>query len=230
MFSINISMVTNIYSGTASGQALFNDESCVSQIRLGTVVQELISTAEQWLFQWSLALGCAARKGFLKMLIHRWYRMLQPSAWLSWDTKLAHVSQQGLVFLKSTSAWDKEDFFIFMCVILKSATLRQSEKFIEQHRLTRCDAFGKQGFVDAESLWWEQRDSGKHSKTPGWWLVVIWIYGMMSQLFQPSSVDLLCPDFGVQTFLLYFNAFFSEQHCIVAAVKLDCCSLRQFTL
>lgn len=28
-----------------------------------------------------LALGCAAcKKGFLKMLIHRWYRMLQPSA------------------------------------------------------------------------------------------------------------------------------------------------------
>lgn len=31
LFSINISMVTNIYSGIASGQALFNDESCVSQ-------------------------------------------------------------------------------------------------------------------------------------------------------------------------------------------------------
>lgn len=40
-------MVTNIYSGTASGQALFNDESCVSQIRLGTVVHKLILTAEQ---------------------------------------------------------------------------------------------------------------------------------------------------------------------------------------
>ena len=31
LFSINISMVTNIYSGTASGQALFNDDGCVSR-------------------------------------------------------------------------------------------------------------------------------------------------------------------------------------------------------
>lgn len=29
-------MVTNIYSGTASGQALFNDECCISQNHFGT--------------------------------------------------------------------------------------------------------------------------------------------------------------------------------------------------
>lgn len=73
LFSINISMVTNIYSGTASGQALFNDESCVFQNHLSTGIGGDG-------FSVKLALGCAARKGFLKMLIHRWYRMLQPLA------------------------------------------------------------------------------------------------------------------------------------------------------
>lgn len=235
MFSINISMVTNIYSGTASGQALFNDESCVSQTRLGTVVHELIPTVERWPFRWRLALGCAARKGFLQMLIHRWYRMLRPSAWLSWDTKLAQVSQRGLVFLKSTSAWDNVDF-ILVSVILKAppsyeplATfMRRSEKFIEQHGRTRCDAFGKRGVVDAKSLWWEtkQRDGGEQQNS---WLIIGCYLSLGCDVTALSAVIswpfvswLWCPDF----LLLYFNAFFTEQHCIVAAVKLDCCSLR----
>lgn len=74
--------------------------------------------------------------------------------------------------------------------------------------------------MGAERRWQTQQNT---------WLM-IGGYLNLSQLFQPSSVDHLCPNYGVQTFLLYFNAFFSEQHCIVAAVKLDCCSLRQFTL
>lgn len=58
------------------------------------------------------------------MLIHRWYRMLQPSAWLSWDTKSAQISQQGFVFQKSILATDEVDFILvslFGCC-LNSAT------------------------------------------------------------------------------------------------------------
>lgn len=98
LFSINISMVTNIYSGIASGQALFNNESCVFQNHLSTGIGGDVFSVE-------LALARAARKGFLKMLIHRWYRMLQPLAWVSWDSKSAQISQQGLVFLKGFSKW-----------------------------------------------------------------------------------------------------------------------------
>lgn len=48
--------------------------------------------------------------------------------------------------------------------------LQQFEKFIDQHRLARRDALGKQGVVDARSLRWEtsQRSGGKRSETPGW--------------------------------------------------------------
>lgn len=80
-FSINVIMVTNIYSGTASGQALFNNESCVSPVHLGTVNRSAHSrsrAATSPVSSW--VRGHAARKGFLMMLIHRWYRMLQPSA------------------------------------------------------------------------------------------------------------------------------------------------------
>lgn len=106
MFFINISMVTNIYSGTASGQALFNDESCASQNHLDPVTATAHRSGGGSSVE--LPLGYAARKGFLKMLIHQWYRMLQTSAWLSWDTKLTQISQQGLVFLESISAWEEK--------------------------------------------------------------------------------------------------------------------------
>lgn len=100
MFSINISMVTNIYSGTASGQALFKrwEWRFSNPSRQRRSISSLLQQQSSDSSGVDLALGFAAHKGFLKMLIHRWYRMLQPSAWLSWDTKLAQICQQGLVF------------------------------------------------------------------------------------------------------------------------------------
>lgn len=40
-------MVTDTYSGTASGQALFNHESCVSRNHLSAVIGSLVPAAEQ---------------------------------------------------------------------------------------------------------------------------------------------------------------------------------------
>lgn len=82
LFSINICMVTNIYSGTASGQALLNNEICVFFFESISARQSILSFPQQSSDSScvELALGHAAHKGFLKMLIHRWYRMLQPSA------------------------------------------------------------------------------------------------------------------------------------------------------
>lgn len=57
LFSINISMVTNICSGTASGQALFNDELHFSKPASHNDHQ----VDPDWV---ELALGEAASKGF----------------------------------------------------------------------------------------------------------------------------------------------------------------------
>lgn len=89
-------MVTD-YSGTAAGQALFNNGS---PNHLGTVSDEQSGGR----FSVRVAPGHAAANGFLKMLIHRWYRMLQPSARPRWDVNTAEISRRGLVLLQSISS------------------------------------------------------------------------------------------------------------------------------
>lgn len=109
-----------------------------------------------------LALGYAACQGFPKMLIHRWYRMLRPSAWLSWDTKLAQISR-ALFSHKAPQLKIKLTFFLWVCsaVFLKITTFvpvfthicAAVQKYFEQHRLTGFNAFGNQGVVNCKSLW-----------------------------------------------------------------------------
>lgn len=197
-----------------------------------------------------LALGCAARQGFPKMLIHRWYRMLRPSAWLSWDTKLRQISR-ALFFQKAPQLKRKwtlvlrvcyleihhlhTSFYPHSCCSPKSAlnsTSWQAIMLLENKVLLfvrACEDSCQTSYrcLLAVANQAKRKQQTKLFAKPLW---IIWIYGVKSvaALFNLCLLNFCvltwCPDFIV----VFQCFFFSEQHCIVAAVKLDCCSLRKW--
>lgn len=149
-----------------------------------------------------LALGFAAHTGFLKMLIHRWYRMLQPSAWLSWDTKLAQICQQGLVFPRK---------HLFIPLSLLSTTF--SERYFEQHMLTRYGAYGEKRYCRDDGCKTSRQcfrvvgipsRVGSKRKENIW--LIIWCWCHSSLNCHPLTVCALtwCPDLF---FVVVFQCF-----------------------
>lgn len=177
-----------------------------------------------------LALGCAARQGFPKMLIHRWYRMLRPSAWLSWDTKLRQISR-ALFFQKAPQRKRKltlilrvcyfeihhlhTNFYPHSCCSPKStlnSTSWQAIMLLENKVLLIVRACEDSCQTSYRCLLAFANQAKRKQPTKlfadhcGLSEFMVWC---QSQLFSTFVCWTFVSWLGVQTLLLYFSAFFS---------------------